>query len=456
MNDQERHMTEHNEPGGQPSPHFGPSSGDGSGYPPPPPGYGPPPGYPTPPPGYGPPPGYPPPPPGYGPPPGYPTPPPGYGSGYPPPPGYGSGYPPGAERAWAPGGIPLRPLALGDIYGGAIAAARRNPGATFGLAAILVSITAVLSAALNLVTRAAVHSRTFTFGSPTNSLTPAQAQADLSGFLTVVLPVTLAVLVITLITEAILSGLLAAVIGRGVLGRKVSMAEAWSIGRIGPVIGAVLLLVLIGIGVFVPVGLVALALAVAHAGVAAAAVLILGLITAPVVEILLMVRLSMTVPVVVLEQVGPWTAIKRSWRLTVGSFWRLFGIFLLTWVVVLVCSAVLSIPFGIASAVVGANAVGVTSAAVLAEVITAVGRIVSGSIIWPFGAGVIVLLYMDLRMRREGFDLALRNAAGRELAGDEFGALWRLSEPASWPLSGPPSQWSPPDPWPQAGGPAAP
>src|SRR5580704_13586902 len=81
-------------------------------------------------------------------------PPPGYGQGgqqgpaYPPP-GYGQGGPAGWNAAPSPGGVPLRPLALGDILNGAVTIARRNPAATFGLAAIVMTIYGVVSAVID-------------------------------------------------------------------------------------------------------------------------------------------------------------------------------------------------------------------------------------------------------------------------------------------------------------------
>jgi hypothetical protein len=48
----------------------------------------------------------------------------------------------------------------------------------------------------------------------------------------------------------------------------------------------------------------------------------------------------------------------------------------------------------------------------------------------------VVLLYTDLRMRREGLDLALRTAAqSNSLTGDEFDSAWRP------PAGGQPSAW---------------
>src|ERR1039458_9483954 len=52
-----------------------------------------------------------------------------------------------------PGGIPLRPLALGDILSGAFTSVRRNPAATIGLAAIVLACYGVLSTVLSLIER---------------------------------------------------------------------------------------------------------------------------------------------------------------------------------------------------------------------------------------------------------------------------------------------------------------
>ena len=45
-------------------------------------------------------------------------------------------------------------------------------------------------------------------------------------------------------------------------------------------------------------------------------------------------------------------------------------------------------------------------------VLTGLAGIVATTITAPFTAGVIVLLYVDRRMRREGLDIALARAAG--------------------------------------------
>ena len=49
--------------------------------------------------------------------------------------------------------MPLRPLALGDILNGAVTLARRNPAATFGLAAIVMTVYGIVSAVVDGIYR---------------------------------------------------------------------------------------------------------------------------------------------------------------------------------------------------------------------------------------------------------------------------------------------------------------
>jgi hypothetical protein len=408
-----------------------------------------------------------------------PTPPPGYAQapygqppyGYGPPPGYGwPGYGPGGQAASAPGGIPLRPLALGDIYSGALTSARRNPVATFGIAAILATIYAILNFGTTLFVRA--HNTAASF-SPSGNLQPAHPSS--AGLLDI--PVYL----VSLILQAILTGMLAAVIGSGILGRKLTIGQAWREVRIGSLIGAAGLLLLFSILPFVPVALLVTVFVVAHAGVAAAGLgAILGL-GAFVGYIIIGVRLCLTMPAVVLERLGPWQAIRRSWRLSRGSSWRLFGIKLLTLVIIGIATIVIEIPFLLAggSFAVGGVLTALRSATVLAVLLTVIGALVASTLMQPMKTGVSVLLYLDTRMRREGFDLALRNAAERQqLTDDDLAEIWRApaappSMPGQWPSPAPGSwpgqpqwpspagqwpspagQWQPPGPTPQQDPPA--
>ncbi len=265
-----------------------------------------------------------------------------------------------------------------------------------------------------------------------NSQTLTSQQVDhLFGSLVAVLaPLALVTVVLSIVLNAALTGMLSAVIGRGVLGRRTGLGEAWRAGRIGAVAGATALLFLLGIAVVVPVALAVVVLALLHLTPVAVLLGVLGGIGCVVLEILLVVRLSLTLPAVVLERISPVAAIKRSWHLTDRSFWRLFGILLLTAVIVGIAGDVLAIPFSLVAAVIGHGSAGLfavaTTTSAAALIVGAIGSILAATVTRPISAGVNVLLYVDLRMRREGLDLTLRNVAqDQPLTGDEFAAVWQ-------------------------------
>ena len=369
------------------------------------------------------------PPPSYGPPPGYGQP--GYGQPGHGQPGYGQpGYGPGGWNAAGvpqPGGIPLRPLGLGDIWSGAVTAIRRNPLATVGLAAIVLGIVGVVTTSLAVaVSRAA---------GGTSPVSPEQLLA----------------LVLDLIGQLILTGLLTMVIGRAVLGQQITIGQAWNLarGRLGALLGATLLTLLIVIGLWIPWGVILVILIAAHLTGAAVAWGILGALATLAVTALAGVRLSLAAPATVLERCGPAGALRRSWELTRRSFWRLFGILLLTGIVVGLASLILELPFIIIGVVVGGAGFGTGStatASVAGIIVGGVGAIVAGAIARPVVSGVLVLLYVDMRMRKEGLDLALRNAVqNREMTAEEFATLWQ--PPAASPFGAGPGPAGPPPSW---------
>ena len=122
----------------------------------------------------------------------------------------------------------------------------------------------------------------------------------------------------------------------------------------------------------------------------------------------------MAAQAVVLEREGPVRALGRSWRLVRGSFWRVLGITLLAGLIVVVTAGVLQIPFSLFAAMAGGgnSLLPSTGGNVAGILISAVGGVVAGAVARPISAGVAVLLYVDLRMRREGLDLVLQTAAG--------------------------------------------
>ncbi len=107
-------------------------------------------------------------------------------------------------------------------------------------------------------------------------------------------------------------------------------------------------------------------------------------------------RLSLSFAVVIVERTGPVAGLRRSWQLTRGRFWRVFGTLLLTYFIVFIVLGLLVA----ASALIGA-AFGATGAVILG----AIAYLIGGIIITPLFTNVLTLLYYDGRIRREAYDL---------------------------------------------------
>ena len=398
-------------------------------------------------PGYGQPPAYGQP--GYGQQPGYQQP--GYGQpGYAQPgyqqPGYG---PYGQPGGWntpspAPGGIPLRPLGLSDILTGSFTSIRRNPQATLGFSAIILAVSSVVSTVLTFAIRNAVSNAT-DGGLIIRNQQPTSAQVSQLGHSAGRLFGALLLTgVLGLVVEIVLTAMLTAVIGNGVLGRKVSIGEAWRVAapRMPAVFGATLLGGIIVVALWIPyLILFAVSLATHNAAIAAT-VGVLGFLVMLCVTVVVSVMFSLAAATVVLERQGPWHGLARSWRLVRGSMWRVLGILVLTFIIIIIASIVLNIPFLIIERVVGGAGLSLSASAgsVASVIVAAIGGVIVGAITRPMLAGVTVLLYLDMRMRKEGMDLVLRNAAqNQQLTGDEFATLWQQPRAGHDPAAAPPA-----------------
>jgi hypothetical protein len=335
--------------------------------------------------------------------------------------------------------IPLRPLGVGEILDGAFASIRRNPKAILGLAAVVMTVSAVISAT---ITRTLLNLGGLNLPSPGQQLTPAQATHLVGRVVAVVLPAFAVTVLLTFIVQAILAGLLAPIIARGVGGQQISAGDAWRLTRprLPSLLLATLLVLLAGLGPLLILGLLVGIAFLAGAPAAVYGLLVLVGVAALVLTIWFSTMLSLVTPVVVLENESPGRALARSWRLVTRSFWRVFGITLLAGIIVAVAGGILQLPFTFISAVSGSGIAG--------TVIIVIGTIAAGTVTRPITAGVTVLLYVDMRMRKEGLDLALRTASGTGQPGS--------GQPGSGqPGSGQPGTGQPSTGQPGAGGPLA-
>lgn len=341
----------------------------------------------------------------------------------------GAGYGPGSNGAanfyvYKPGIIPLRPLSIGDIYQGAFAAIKTNARTMFGFTAALLGVVLVISIATNYAIINLVLPNYLSPNSPY-----AAAFTSLSGSFS-----QLGGSLLQVLATVLLSGLIVVAVSRSVLGRVASSKEVWerTKSKFLPLIGLNIitsiisgLMMIIGIAVF----FVLLASVASTAktetelfqglGITLVGLLILMVISA-LVSSYLSIKFSVASPTMVLENLGVFAAIGRSWSLTRGNFWRLFGINILT---AIITSMVAGIFGGIAGAL-GAIFVVVGSSSpedVIASlnttyILTMVMSTIAQLLILPFTSSVNALLYIDLRMRKEGLDVELRNAVAEQQA----------------------------------------
>jgi possible integral membrane protein len=101
---------------------------------------------------------------------------------------------------------------------------------------------------------------------------------------------------------------------------------------------------------------------------------------------------------------------RRSWQLTKGSFWRVVGILLIAALITSALTGIVSTILGAAGGLAAAQENADAYAAIMAG--TNFLNSVLQAAILPFSAAVTALTYIDLRMRKEGLDVELRQAAG--------------------------------------------
>ena len=348
---------------------------------------------------------------------------PGGGGAYP---GAGYGQSNGAANfyVYKPGIIPLRPLSIGDIYQGAFAAIKTNARTMFGFTAALLGVALVISIGINYaIINLALPSYINTDSPYTSALGSAfSAFSQLGGTL------------LQGLATVLLSGLIVVAVSRSVLGRVASSNEVWerTKSKFLPLIGLNIITNIISglmfiIGIILFFTLLASVASTAQTetelfqdlGITLVGLLIL-IVAGAIVSYYLSIKFSVASPAMVLENLGVFTAIGRSWRLTRGNFWRLFGINILTSIIISMVTGVFSgvvVLLGTFSTVVASSSTNdVMGALSITFIISMVVTAISLLITLPFSSSVNALLYIDLRMRKEGLDVELRNAVAEQQA----------------------------------------
>ncbi|MDX2547835.1 glycerophosphoryl diester phosphodiesterase membrane domain-containing protein [Streptomyces sp. WI04-05B] len=360
----------------------------------------------------------------------------GWGGGRPPggyggpgaPGGYGGYGPPGGHPGWGgnwggpppaakPGVIPLRPLGVGEILDGAVSTMRAYWRTVLGISltvAIVTEIVSVLVQGFFLDDRTSVDTLE---GSSASLDEVGRAMGDAllgSGV----------IFVISLIGTVIATALLTTVTSRAVLGKPVTIGEAWRDARpqIPKLFGLIFLLLLTVVAVVIVGVAPGVLVAVSASEDGGLALAVLGGLGASLVAVWLMIRFSLASPALMLEKQSIVKSISRSAKLVRGSWWRVFGIQLLASIIAGIVAGIVVLPFtfiagaftgdGISGVLDGTGSVGWTFL-----VVSGIGSVIGSMITFPITAGVTVLLYIDQRIRREALDLDLARAAGVQNSG---------------------------------------
>lgn len=349
-------------------------------------------------------------------------------SGYSPPPGApDAGQPAGWTPPPKPGLIPLRPLDLGTILGASFRVLRRNPRPTFGVALLVQGV-------VTLVTLGVVGYSTISSLVRIDNAGQADENTIIAGTVGVAFVSALLSVFLGLVANAWLQGIIVIEVSRAALGEKLTLKQLWGLakGRFGALIGWSLLIA----GVF----LVAIAIVVAviwlmvstmgALGVGLGVLVgFLGGIALLVVGVWVGTKLSLVPSALMIERVRLREAIARSWSLTNQAFWKTFGIQLLVSVIVGIAMNVIVAPFSILAPLLlillDPNGTG-SATAVIAAVVVYILQLVVTLVLSAIGAiiqtAATALIYIDLRMRKEGLDLELaKYVEGRQATTTSLG-----------------------------------
>jgi MFS family permease len=305
-----------------------------------------------------------------------------------------------------PGIIPLRPLMFGEIMDGSFQTIRRNARAMLGASLLAQSLAAVLTAALTAASAASG-------GSLATWLEGLNSQDVVSVVLGFAAG-TLVLAVLAVFISAVLQGAMVVPVARSVLNRRTGFRQMWALtrSRAGALMGLAGLLVVAWFLALLLFAGIAVLLIASIGGIAALIIFPLGLLFFAAL-IWIYVKLLVAPAAVVIEEIGPLAAMRRSWALTTGNWWRALGLTLVVAIMVSVIAQVVTIPVSLLSVFF----TGVVSphggpdqavaAAVALGVATAVIGAMVGAVGYAFQTSVMALLYLDLRMRKDGLDIAL-------------------------------------------------
>ena len=301
---------------------------------------------------------------------------------------------------WVPPAVVLRPLGVGERLDATFKIWARNFVA-MAKAMLVIAIPVGIIEALVTLSEQSSTTTTTIGGSSFNE--PGNTAAVLGG--------NAVILVVGVLAAALAVTTLFGIIGNSYLGQPVDWRQALRNG-FRRMLSAVWISFLIGVAFVVPIFVaVFLIVLVAQAGSVAAGLggFVLGGATLCfVVWFYTCSRLA--IPVLMLEDVRGVAAIRRGFRLVRGTWWSVFGTLFLMELIVVVGAGLVGGIFG----VITVAAHGDTTTLVVVNFFI---RTISLVVFTPLSACLAVVLTIDMRVRKEGFDIEFMAASMGGTAG---------------------------------------
>jgi len=261
--------------------------------------------------------------------------------------------------------VDLRPMTLGEVLDRTFSLYRENFLLFTGIAALPYLLLLILRFVFLLGSRSSLQ------GTPNFS----------SGFIGGIILGAVGALVVWVILLGIAQAATVWAVSELYLGRTASVRGAYanSKGRILPIVS---IIIMVFIATAVVGGITFFLLAIPG--------------------IYLACRLAVAVPVAIVEKESPVTSMERSMELTKGFGWHVFLLFLLTFVISLIVGILI-----------GAPATLLTFRAMMAKQLPSTGvmaysyiaNFASQVLVAPIGTISASLMYFNLRVRKEGFDI---------------------------------------------------
>jgi hypothetical protein len=313
---------------------------------------------------------------------------------------------------------PLRPMTIGDMFDAAFRLYREHFLTFVGIVALLQVPMAILQFMVQFMLGGPAMNDLLRFSAQPPAPAPGQnpfALFPFGSFLSFYLISLGLGLFQYLIIRNLVTGALANAISRSYHGQSTTILDAYGFGArryvamilasLVPVaLGVVLFALIVGCSIGVLATLGVRPGERPNDGLIVVAVLgLLGLVLLVIVaSIFVYTRLLVTPQAIVLEDQGALAGIGRSWRLVGGSFWRAVAILLLMGILAYLISA---LPASILSVSLTLASRGSLDSLMLNQALTTLVAQIGLIIALPLQLAVYTLLYYDLRIRKEGYDI---------------------------------------------------